>query len=95
MNGAPMKDRPRAFIIGSPPMFRGTTKPGRDVEMQILKHFPGVPMFVGMFLSYGVKALMLNALVEKPIATGPSDEIEEAFKVAKAVGDSKTLCSVG
>jgi len=78
MNGAAMKDRPRAFVIGSPPMFRGTTKPGRDVEMQIIKHFPGVPIFV-----------------EKPIATGPSEEIEEAFKVAKAINDSKTICSVG
>lgn len=27
-------------------MFRGSTVPGRDVEMQILKHFPDVPFFV-------------------------------------------------
>lgn len=40
------KERPRAIIIGSPPMFRGSLQPGRDVEMQILKHFPGVAMFV-------------------------------------------------
>ncbi|KLO07633.1 hypothetical protein SCHPADRAFT_917149 [Schizopora paradoxa] len=42
-NGVP---KPHAFLIGSPPMFRGSTVPGRDVEMQILKHFPGVPFFV-------------------------------------------------
>jgi hypothetical protein len=33
-------------VIGSPPMFRGTVQPGRDVETQIMKHFPGVPMFI-------------------------------------------------
>ncbi|PSR74105.1 hypothetical protein PHLCEN_2v10061 [Hermanssonia centrifuga] len=72
------KDMPRAFVVGSPPMFRGTTQPGRDIERQILKHFPGVALFI-----------------EKPIATGPSGEIEEAFKVAKHISDSGAVCSVG
>ena len=71
-------DAPRAFVVGSPPMFRGTTQPGRDIELQVLKHFPGVALFV-----------------EKPVATGPSSEIEEAFKVAKTISDSGTVCSVG
>ncbi|RDX56734.1 hypothetical protein K466DRAFT_582203 [Polyporus arcularius HHB13444] len=39
-------DMPRAIIVGSPPMFRGTIQPGRDIEMQIMKHFPGVAMFI-------------------------------------------------
>jgi hypothetical protein len=51
---------------------------GRDIELQILKHFPGVPMFV-----------------EKPIATGPEDEIAEGYKVAKEISDTRTICSVG
>lgn len=72
------KDTPRAFVIGSPPMFRGTTQSGRDIELQIMKYFPGVALFV-----------------EKPVATGPSNEIEEAFKVAKTIGVSGTICSVG
>jgi predicted dehydrogenase len=72
------RDRPRAVIVGSPPMFRGSTQPGRDIEMQILKHFPGVAMFI-----------------EKPIATGPSSEIEEAFRVSKHITESKVVCSVG
>lgn len=72
------KGRPHAVIVGSPPMFRGTTKPGRDIEMQILKHLPGVPMFI-----------------EKPVATGPEEEIQEAFHVAKAISDSGVICSVG
>jgi len=72
------RDRPRAVIVGSPPMFRGTTSPGRDIELQILRHFPGVALFI-----------------EKPIATGPEDEIAEAFKVSQAIVDSGAVCSVG
>ncbi|PPQ78079.1 hypothetical protein CVT25_015613 [Psilocybe cyanescens] len=40
------RDRPRAVIIGSPPMFRGSIQPGRDIELQILKHIPGIAIFV-------------------------------------------------
>ena len=76
-NMAP-RDRPRAIIVGSPPMFRGSTQPGRDIELQILKHFPGVAIFL-----------------EKPIATGPEEEIQESFKIAQMISDSKTICSIG
>jgi predicted dehydrogenase len=69
---------PRVFVVGSPPMFRGTQRPGRDIETQIVKSFPGVALFV-----------------EKPVATGPASEIEEAFKVAKFISDSGAICSVG
>jgi hypothetical protein len=72
------REKPRAFIVGSPPMFRGTTQPGRDIEMEIMKHFPGVAMFV-----------------EKPIATGPHSEIDEAFKISKQIIDNGVICSVG
>ncbi|KAL5511236.1 hypothetical protein ACEPAH_4451 [Sanghuangporus vaninii] len=78
LKGMPERLRPRAFVIGSPPMFRGSTKPGRDIELQILKHFPGVALFI-----------------EKPIATHPDAEIEEAFAVAKAISDKGAVCSVG
>ena len=40
------KDTPRAVIVGSPPMFRGTLQSGRDIEIQIMKYFPGVAMFI-------------------------------------------------
>ncbi|TFY80995.1 hypothetical protein EWM64_g3014 [Hericium alpestre] len=40
------KERPKAVIIGSPPMFRGTTQPGRDIEMQLMRFFPGVALFI-------------------------------------------------
>lgn len=40
------KELPRAVIVGSPPMFRGTTQAGRDIEIQILKYFPGVALFI-------------------------------------------------
>jgi predicted dehydrogenase len=51
---------------------------GSDIEIQIMKHFPGVPLFV-----------------EKPVTTGPRGDLAEAFEVARAVADSRTVCSVG
>lgn len=32
-----------AFIIGSPPAFRGSVQEGKNVELQILKAFPNHP----------------------------------------------------
>ncbi|KAF9053619.1 hypothetical protein BDZ89DRAFT_1153347 [Hymenopellis radicata] len=60
VNMAP-KDRPRAIIVGSPPMFRGTTKPGRDIEIQILKHFPGVALFIEKPIATGPEAEIADA----------------------------------
>ena len=74
----PSTDRPRAVVIGSPPMFRGSTHTGRDIELQILKDLPGVALFI-----------------EKPIATGTEDEIQDGFKIAKLISNSKAICSVG
>ncbi|KAH7890859.1 putative oxidoreductase C terminal-domain-containing protein [Phlebopus sp. FC_14] len=50
------KDTPRAVVVGSPPMYRGTLQPGRDVEIQIMKHFPGVPMFIEKPIATGDKS---------------------------------------
>lgn len=50
------KERPRAFVIGSPPMFRGSLQPGRDIEIQIQKHFPGVAMFIEKPVATGAKS---------------------------------------
>ena len=69
---------PRAFVVGSPPMFRGTTQSGRDVERQILKHFPGVALFI-----------------EKPVATGPKEELTQVFQVAEEIKKSGAITSVG
>ena len=69
---------PRAFVVGSPPMFRGTTQRGRDIELRILDAFPGVALFV-----------------EKPVATGPREEIGEVFEVARRIRESGSVCSVG
>lgn len=40
------REKPSAFIVGTPPMYRGSLQPGRDLELQILQHFPGVAMFI-------------------------------------------------
>jgi Oxidoreductase family, NAD-binding Rossmann fold len=49
------RDRPKAIIVGSPPMYRGSTKPGRDIELQILKHFPGVALFIEKPIATGTE----------------------------------------
>ncbi|KAG5640597.1 hypothetical protein DXG03_007961 [Asterophora parasitica] len=49
------EDRPRAVIVGSPPMFRGSLQPGRDIEIQILKHFPGVALFIEKPIATGAR----------------------------------------
>ena len=71
-------DRPNAVVIGAPPMFRGGVKEGKDIELQVLKHFAGVPLFV-----------------EKPVATGPVEEVKDTFTVAKAIKESGIVCGVG
>ncbi|KZS90060.1 hypothetical protein SISNIDRAFT_444355 [Sistotremastrum niveocremeum HHB9708] len=40
------KDTPRIILVGVPPAFRGSTLPGHNLEQQVLKHLPGIPMFV-------------------------------------------------
>ncbi|KAG7098214.1 hypothetical protein E1B28_000182 [Marasmius oreades] len=60
-NMAP-RDRPRAVVIGSPPMFRGTLQPGRDIEIQITKHFPGVPLFTEKPIATGPQYEIGDAL---------------------------------
>jgi len=42
----PRPQWPRCVIVGSPPAFRGSDKPGRDVEMRLLDAMPGVSMFL-------------------------------------------------
>ena len=34
-----------AVVVGCPPIYRGSTQPGKDIEIQILKCLPGVPIF--------------------------------------------------
>ncbi len=56
-------ERPHAFAIGSPPMFRGSINAGRDVELQILKHFPGVPLFIEKPVATGTEEEIKDAYV--------------------------------
>ncbi|KAK7043625.1 hypothetical protein VNI00_008236 [Paramarasmius palmivorus] len=56
------RDRPRAVVVGSPPMFRGTLQPGRDIEMQIMKAFPGVALFIEKPIATGPQHEVSDAL---------------------------------
>mgnify|MGYP001559814119 FL=1 len=42
-------ETPHAFVIGSPPGSRGSMEEGRDIEVQILKAFPGKAPAVRIF----------------------------------------------
>ena len=33
-------------FVGTPPLFRGTTLPGRDIELQLVQHFPQIAIFL-------------------------------------------------
>lgn len=46
VNTMTKQEYPKAVVIGSPPMFRGSILPGRDIEIQLLKKFPGIALFV-------------------------------------------------
>ncbi|KAH9946084.1 putative oxidoreductase C terminal-domain-containing protein [Epithele typhae] len=67
------RDTPHAVIVGSPPMFRGTLQPGRDIETQILKYFPGVAMFIEKPAATGPASELSEAFaVAKKIAEAGS-----------------------
>ena len=64
---------PKAVVIGSPPMFRGSTLPGRDIEIQLLKKFPGIALFVEKPIASGSFVELLNAFeVDKTIDSSGS-----------------------
>ena len=70
VDNATVHDKPRAVVIGSPPMFRGGIKAGKDIELQVLKHFPGVPLFVEKPVATGpVVELQDSFTVAKAIKT--------------------------
>ena len=64
------KEYPKAVVIGSPPMFRGSTSSGRDIEIQLLKKFPGIALFVEKPIATGPFVELKDAFeVAKAIET--------------------------
>ncbi|KAF8595731.1 hypothetical protein BDV93DRAFT_573854 [Ceratobasidium sp. AG-I] len=49
----PQTNSPKLIVMGSHPFSRGTDISGRDSELQIKRHFPGVPMLVEKPVSVG------------------------------------------
>ena len=47
------EERPHAIWVGSPPAFRGTLLPGRNLEQVLNEGLPGVPLFVEKPVSTG------------------------------------------
>ena len=40
------EDKPRVIVVGSPPHWRGSDQPGRDLELKLLQYFPDVALFI-------------------------------------------------
>jgi hypothetical protein len=55
VNGASHNDSPRAFVLGTPAFYRGTTQRGRNIEMQLLELFPKAAIFVEKPVTTGPK----------------------------------------
>ncbi|KAG8715602.1 hypothetical protein FRC11_002489 [Ceratobasidium sp. 423] len=53
-------EKPRAIIVGSPPHWRGTDLPGRDLELKLLQYFPGVALFIEKPVSTGLHTTALE-----------------------------------
>lgn len=69
-----------AAIIGSPPKFRGGTRQPQDLELQLLKNFPDIAMFVEKPVATG-----------QPF----QESIDDALKIAKILTDRGNVVSVG
>lgn len=69
-----------AAIIGSPPKFRGGTRQPQDLELQLLKNFPDIAMFVEKPVATG-----------QPF----QESIDDALKIAKILTDRGNIVSVG
>ena len=87
------KEMPRAVIVGSPPMFRGTLQPGRDIEMQILKHFPGVALFIEKPAATGPASEIPEAfaVAKKINETGTIHSVGYMLRYLKAVQMMKQI----
>ncbi|KLO18898.1 hypothetical protein SCHPADRAFT_92608 [Schizopora paradoxa] len=68
-----------AIIIGIPPYFRGSSTQCRNTELKVIRHFPGVPLFI-------------EKPVSVP-EVGESD-ILGVFTIANAVRQNTAVCSV-
>jgi len=53
--------------VGSPPQFRGSDVPGRDLELLLLKYFPGVALFIEKPVSTGpyTKAVEIGRKIQE------------------------------
>ncbi|TFK98935.1 putative oxidoreductase C terminal-domain-containing protein [Pterulicium gracile] len=85
--------RPRAIVIGSPPMFRGTSQSGRDTERQIMKHFPGVPLFIEKPIATGPESEMQESfeIAKQLKESGTIHSVGYMLRYLKAVQQMKQI----
>lgn len=54
------EDKPRVIVVGSPPHWRGSDQPGRDLELKLLQYFPGVALFIEKPVATGPYTVALD-----------------------------------
>ncbi|KAH7340801.1 NAD binding dehydrogenase, partial [Rhizoctonia solani] len=83
-------EKPRAIVVGSPPHWRGTDIPGRDLELKLLQHFPGVAMFIEKPVSTGPFNTALD-ISKKIEAAGNLCSVGYMLRYLKAVQMMKQI----
>ncbi|CAE6516675.1 unnamed protein product [Rhizoctonia solani] len=83
-------EKPRAIVVGSPPHWRGTDLPGRDLELKLLQHFPGVAMFIEKPVSTGPYTTALD-ISRKIEAAGNLCSVGYMLRYLKAVQMMKQI----
>ncbi|CAE6437052.1 hypothetical protein ACGC1H_004451 [Rhizoctonia solani] len=84
------EDKPRAIIVGSPPHWRGTDLPGRDLELKLLQYFPGVALFIEKPVSTGPYTTALD-IAKKIEAAGNLCSVGYMLRYLKAVQMMKQI----
>ncbi|KAG8747660.1 hypothetical protein FRC10_000203 [Ceratobasidium sp. 414] len=84
------EDRPRAIIVGSPPHWRGSDQPGRDLELKLLQYFPGVALFIEKPVSTGPYTVVLD-IAKKIEAAGNVCSVGYMLRYLKAVQMMKQI----
>lgn len=79
-----------AIIVGCPPAYRGTDLPGQDLELKLLKHFPGIALFIEKPVATGPVDRTF-AVAEKLRAAGNVCSVGYMLRYLKAVQQMKQI----
>lgn len=82
--------KPHAIWVGSPPEYRGTTEPGRDLERELVEYMKGTPLFIEKPISTG-SAEDVFKVSEMLKASGCTVSVGYMLRYLKAVQHMKQI----